>query len=99
MRRPNLTTVIELLITIVVTLRTRSQRARRRTKLRASMLRVTINTADTRRFVWLDHRGCERLSAMTRCTPLFHATHPRVAVCARAGVWRRGNCRNDAELR
>ena len=71
-RRANLATVVEFLIGIVVTLRTRIERALSRTKLRALMLRMAINTTDSRRFVWLDHRRLKHLGRMTRSTPLLH---------------------------
>jgi len=97
-RRSNLATVVNLLIAIGVTLRTRRQRARRRTEARALMLRMTINTADTRRFMRLDHGRCERLSTMTRSTSPFHVSGERVTVSTRTGVWRSRNRRQRAEL-
>lgn len=99
MRRTNLATVIHFVIRIIVTLRTRRERARRRTKLHALMFRMTINATNSSSFMRLDHRRRKRRGAMTRRTALFHAGSQRVAVRTRAGVWRCGNGRNDAELR
>ena len=99
MRRPNLATIVEFLITVVVTLRTRIVRAFGRTKLRTTMLRMTIYTPDSGRIMWLDHRRLERLGRMTRSTSLLHVSPQRMAVCARTRVWCRGDRRNDAELR
>ena len=70
-RRPNLAAVINPRITVSVTLRTRRQRARRRTKLNALMFSMTINTADSRRFMRLEHGRRKRVSAMTRSTTLL----------------------------
>ena len=72
MRRPDLAAVVNLLITVRVALRTRSQRARGRTEIYTLMLGMTINTADARYFMWLDHRCRERLCTMTRRTALLH---------------------------
>ena len=99
MRRPNLAAVKDLLIIIRVTLRTRREGTRFRTKLHALMLGMTINTTYTRGFVRLDQRRRERFSVVTRSTPLFHAARQRMTVCTRAGVWRCSDCGNDAELR
>ena len=72
MRRPNLAAVKDLLIIIRVTLRTRREGTRFRTKLHALMLGMTIDTTNPRGFVRLDHRRGERLSVVTRSTPLLH---------------------------
>ena len=72
MRRPNLATVVEFLIAVVVTLRTRIERAFRRTKLRTAVLRMTIDTTDPRRLVRLDHRRLKRFGRVTRRTSLLH---------------------------
>jgi hypothetical protein len=73
-RRSNLATVVNFLIAIIVTLRTRREGARRRTEAHALMFGMTINTADTRRFMRFDHSRGERLCAMTRSTSLFHVS-------------------------
>ena len=82
MRRPNLAAVKDLLIIIRVTLRTRRQRTRLRTKLHALMLRMTIDTTNASDFVRLDHCRCERFSVVTRSTSLLHAAGQRMTVCA-----------------
>ena len=72
MRRPNLAAVVEFFIAVVVTLRTRIERAFARTKLRTLVLRMAINTPDSRRLVRLDHRRLKRFRRMTRSTALLH---------------------------
>ena len=99
MRRADLAAVVKLLIGVCVTLRTRSQRARSRTKVRALMLGVTIHTTNSPGCVWLDHRRHKRLRVMTRRASLLHIAFERMAVGARAGIRLRGNRWVDAQLR
>lgn len=99
MRRSNLATVINLLIAVTVTLRTCGQGAPLRTKLHTLMFGMTINTTDSSSFMRLDHRRGERIRAMTRRTSLLHAAPQRMTISTRAGIWRRGNRRDEAELR
>ena len=84
MRRPNPATVVEFLILVVVTLRTRLQRAFRRTKFRALMLRMTIDTTDSRSFMRLDHSRLKRFGRMTRSTTLLHISTQRMTARTRA---------------
>ena len=71
-RRPNLSTVINFLIAIIVTLRTRCQRAGNRAEAHALMFSMTINATNGSCFMWFDHRRRERLRTMTRSTSLLH---------------------------
>ena len=99
MRRPNLATVVQLLIAISVTLRARRQRARRRTKLHTPVFGVTVNTTNASGCMRLDHCRTERRRVMTRRTALFHAARQRMTVRTRSRVWLSRDRGNDAELR
>src|SRR5688500_6129681 len=56
-RCPHFAAVVELLIAVVMTRRTRSEGAGNSTKLRARMFSVAIDTTNPGRFMRLDRRG------------------------------------------
>ena len=55
-RRPDLPTVVELVIVVGVALRTRIERALSRTEIGSPVFCMTIDTTDSRSLVRLDHR-------------------------------------------
>ena len=76
-RRADFPPVVHLWIGVCMALRTRSECARGRTKPRAFVLRMTIDTPDPRSFVRLDHRSHKRVRVVAcRATPSSLNSHP-----------------------
>ena len=72
MRRADFATIEHLLIAIVVTCRTRLERALLRAKLRALVFSVAIDTPDSRGRMRLDRRCDESVGVMTTGATLLH---------------------------